>query len=264
MEFYEQEASEPLQPWIKSFWQIERRAKLPIISDKIVPDGYPELIFHYGNPYQINTTGSWEKQSEILLAGQFTHFFHLENTGSIGMFAIKLQPWTPALWFQYNMSTLTNKVLDLSTMTDRVMPLLSIATTSMTFEEKCCAIEEWVLKHKTRQLPNEGALACKEIIARNGKASVSQIVVEAGISERSLERYFKRHIGLTPKLYSRIIRLAHVFKLVREDHNNWAQLSYLGGFYDQAHFIKDFKTFTGEEPSKYGFDKINMANFFLH
>jgi transcriptional regulator GlxA family with amidase domain len=84
-----------------------------------------------------------------------------------------------------------------------------------------------------------------------------------GLSERSLERYFKQWIGLTPKFYSRIIRFAHIFELVNKDQKNWAEISAQAGFYDQAHFIKNFRAFTGEEPSKYGFKEANMANFFL-
>ena len=44
---------------------------------------------------------------------------------------------------------------------------------------------------------------------------------------------------------------------------DWSDVSFLAGYYDQSHFIKNFKEFTGENPSDYGFNDINMANFFL-
>ncbi|MDY8135884.1 helix-turn-helix domain-containing protein [Aquimarina sp. 2201CG5-10] len=83
------------------------------------------------------------------------------------------------------------------------------------------------------------------------------------MNERNLERFFKTYIGLTPKFYSRVIRFSNIFKLIQQEGFNWASIAYLAGFYDQSHFIKNFKEFTGEEPSKYGFEEENMANFFL-
>ncbi|NQY35322.1 MAG: AraC family transcriptional regulator [Alteromonadaceae bacterium] len=81
---------------------------------------------------------------------------------------------------------------------------------------------------------------------------------------RQLERYFKQAIGLPPKLYCRIIRFAYIFKLISTNNSNWSEISTQAGFYDQSHFIKNFKEFTGEEPSKYGFKAENLANLFLN
>ena len=101
------------------------------------------------------------------------------------------------------------------------------------------------------------------LIDSKGEIPIQEVVNLSGISERSLERYFKHHIGLSPKFYCRILRFANVFKLIQSDGFNWSDIAYLAGFYDQSHFIKNFKEFTGEEPSNYGFDAQNMANFFL-
>jgi AraC-like DNA-binding protein len=51
--------------------------------------------------------------------------------------------------------------------------------------------------------------------------------------------------------------------LVQQHKEKWTSLAYEAAFFDQAHFIKDFKHFTGENPGKYSFDEKNMANFFL-
>jgi transcriptional regulator GlxA family with amidase domain len=83
------------------------------------------------------------------------------------------------------------------------------------------------------------------------------------ITERQLERLFKKYIGLSPKFYSRIIRFNHIFQLVKEKRISWLEITHLSGYFDQSHFIRDFKAFTGEEPSQYFFDAPDMANFFL-
>jgi transcriptional regulator GlxA family with amidase domain len=93
---------------------------------------------------------------------------------------------------------------------------------------------------------------------------VSAIARVAGVGERQLENLFKKYIGLSPKFYSRIIRFNYIFSLVRENHQSWSGLAYEASFFDQSHFIRNFRDFTGENPSDYAFDEKNLANFFLH
>ncbi len=50
---------------------------------------------------------------------------------------------------------------------------------------------------------------------------------------------------------------------MEEKDASWVDLTYKSGFYDQSHFIKDFREFTGENPTNYLFDEQNMANFFM-
>lgn len=81
-----------LSSLIKSFWMIDSESDATITQEKIIPDGYPEMIFHYRKPYRINIDGEWNTQNKYLIAGQIRKYFLLENTGALGMFAIKFQP----------------------------------------------------------------------------------------------------------------------------------------------------------------------------
>ena len=102
------------------------------------------------------------------------------------------------------------------------------------------------------------------ILESNAAVSVAGIAKQVNVSERQLERLFKRYIGLSPKFYCRIIRFSYIFEQVQNKEVEWSELAQLTGFYDQSHFIKNFQEFTGEDPSGYFFDEINMANFFLN
>ncbi len=70
-------------------------------------------------------------------------------------------------------------------------------------------------------------------------------------------------LAFHPKFFSRIIRFSKIFEIVQQENINWSDVVHLAGYYDQAHFIKNFKAFTGEEPGRYGFDKKDFANFFM-
>ncbi len=231
------------------------------ITQKIIPDGYPEVIFHYGDPYEIDISGKWERQSLSLLAGQATRFFHLRNTGTARMFAIKLQPWTLHTLFDLEASSLLDQVISLPN-TGAWDRLREIGISNHSFEDKCRVTGEWISEQDWDQVSAMQQII-RRILAENGMITVQELTAIAGMSERTLERYFRLHVGLSPKKYCRIIRHAYIFKIVNEKPDNWAQVAYKAGYYDQTHFIKNFQEFTGEDPSKYGFDDQTFANFFL-
>lgn len=255
-----------LSQFIDCYWVIESDDP-SIHQQKIIPDGFPEIIFHYGDPYRINISGEWKAQSSKLLAGQIRNHFLLENTGSSGMIGIKLKPEAVTALFGIHMESLTDAVADL----DSVLPgqfdpvsdfLLGKEHFSKKVDKLTAFFEELVSsKEEADQSIQE---VIRLIFEQNGVISISEMVEELSMNERKLERLFKKHIGLSPKFYSRIIRFNYIFKLIQEKTLSWSELAHLSGYYDQSHFIKNFQEFTGEDPSQYFFEEETMANFFLH
>src|SRR5690349_2831924 len=118
--------------WIECYWIIENDDATPVIQ-KIIPDGFPEIIFHYGDPYRINLNDAWEIQSKNLLAGQISRYFFLENTGKASMLGIKLKPATLTSIFEIDMETLTDKVYKLS---HPLIELKTVISQSNNFDDR--------------------------------------------------------------------------------------------------------------------------------
>lgn len=264
--FFQKNPNSKLARTIKNFWQVDSEENRSIVREKIIPDGYPEIIFHYGDHYKTNINGVWQNQGLDLIAGQIKNHFFLENSGVSKMFGIKLQPWVLAELFDIDMFELTDKVIEVP---DKILktlqPVKKICTSSLSFDEKVTRTENWFSEFiaKLNFEATKGQEAVELIINNNGKVELKSIQDKIGISDKSLERYFKKNIGLSPKYYSRVIRFAYIFKLINSDEIDWSDIAFLTGFYDQSHFIKNFKEFTGEDPSKYAFFEKNLANFFL-
>ncbi len=253
-----------LEHIVKSFWMINSDGDMSVQAQKIIPDGYPELIFHYGDPYRININGSWETQEHTILAGQIRNYFFLENTGESKMFAIKFQPWALRELFNTDVSLITDKVIKIPREMDTVLQMVKqIAISTSSFEEKVQQVENWFEQFVQDKNLSEKYKIVQNLIDKKGSVSLKQIQEEYRISERTLERYFKSHVGLSPKFYARIIRFSYIFQLVQEEEIDWTDIVFRAGYYDQSHFSKNFKEFTGEDPSAYGFTEKNMANFFL-
>lgn len=253
-----------LSSLIDCYWVVESN-DLTISRQKIIPDGFPEIIFHYGDPYRINISGKWETQSKQLLAGQIRNHFLLENTGLSGMIGIKLKPHALAGIFFIEMSEYTDEVVDLMSVLseefEEICPEMISDSPYKSKVEKLNSFFETYLPSVSKSDKIEQAIQL--IFEKKAALSVSDIAEMISISERQLERLFKRYIGLSPKFYCRIIRFNHIFELIQKEEKEWGKIAQLTGFYDQSHFIKNFKEFTGEDPTKYFFDEKNMANFFL-
>lgn len=233
---------------------------------KIVPDGYPELVFHHGDPYEIRLAdGDWKRQARTLAAGQISRHFFLRNTGRSDMTGVKLQPWALAQLCGHHMVALKDRVPALHDICNHATTLEAAAGCSGDSAARIEALTRALLAIRPAATPPAMVTGAIQIIlSSQGSLPVADICARLGAHERSLERTFARWIGLTPKFYSRVIRLSAIFRAANGEGGNLSDLSLHAGYYDQPHFHREFKAFTGENPSGYRFAQANMANLFLN
>ncbi|MDY0906519.1 helix-turn-helix domain-containing protein [Pedobacter sp. CFBP9032] len=269
MEFTKITPHPDLDEFIECYWMMYSDNTLPIV-EKIIPDGFTEIIFNYRDIYESKINEEWNLQSPNLLAGQLRTFFYLQNTGTTGSIAIKLKPAALTQLFGLSMDQYVDKIVDLDSFPHVALKqlkekILAICNNGENKKESIIkkVLDDYftILIHTALVNPIKKPLEL--ILNSNGMANVAEMAASAGIGERQLERLFKKYIGLSPKYYARIIRFNHIFQLIKSKKNSWANIVYLAGYYDQSHFIRNFKSFTGEDPSSYFFEEKNMANFFL-
>jgi AraC-like DNA-binding protein len=263
MKFQRIEPPLALKNLVECYWIVTRESKSSVLQ-KIIPDGFPEIIFHFGDPYRIKLTDAWEIQNICLLAGQITKYFFLENAGVSDIFGVKLKPAALTQLFGLNMLTLTNKVVPLSSLA--INELGRLANVICSFNDHTTRInfvndELTALSQSLSPSPIEKAI--DSICSARGVIPIASICEMSNTSERQLERLFSRHVGLSPKFFSRVVRLSYIFQLAQQKKLIWAEVGLESGFYDQAHFIKDFKSFTGDDPTQYFFNEPSLGNFFL-
>lgn len=264
MLFHKQDAPAHLAHIIRQYWIVENPDPTPF-RQKVVPDGYGEIIVHYGDPYRIQLYEAWETQALLLLSGQIRKYFFLENTGASAMLGIKLMPSALHSLFSIDMSLLTDKVVPLHTVTANTPPM-ALSEAKRSPEERIQIAETWIENLLSEKPPVDSSRVdqiTKLIIEKKGMVDIETLAGSQGISRRHLEREFKKYIGLTPKYFARIVQFNYIFEAMQAQDNRWVDVALNSGYFDQSHFIKNFKAFTGEAPSQYGFDEKNLANFFL-
>ena len=102
------------------------------------------------------------------------------------------------------------------------------------------------------------------ILELNGQLSIDELSDKLNINRRQLERKFATVVGVSPKQLSKIIRLQATLKMIADDKFTClTSVAYSGNYYDQAHFIKDFKEFTGVSPKEFYSENLKLSNLFL-
>ncbi|PHV70700.1 AraC family transcriptional regulator [Sporanaerobium hydrogeniformans] len=94
-------------------------------------------------------------------------------------------------------------------------------------------------------------LASTVISDSHGQVQVKEVARQSSYSERQLNRLFLTQIGMNIKSYARVIRFNYVLKHIQKSPCFFATLSQQAGYFDQAHFDKDFKAISGVTPQEY-------------
>ncbi|MEO8359629.1 MAG: helix-turn-helix domain-containing protein, partial [Vicinamibacteria bacterium] len=103
-----------------------------------------------------------------------------------------------------------------------------------------------------------------DLAGSSGAVELTALADVLHLSARQFRRRFEFAVGLPPKRFSRLIRFQRVFEQKREgDARAWSQVALDCGYYDQAHFNRDFKAFTGVRPKDIVKDADPLTSFFL-
>ena len=92
--------------------------------------------------------------------------------------------------------------------------------------------------------------ALARLRASEGRVPIGALAGELGCSPRHLNRHFRDQVGVTPKLFARILRFQHAIALIDREPS-WAAIAQHAGYYDQAHLVRDFQQFAGASPTEF-------------
>jgi AraC-like DNA-binding protein len=118
------------------------------------------------------------------------------------------------------------------------------------FDDIKTIIEDYLLDQvKTLKQPMPFDKAILELIRLNGNIPIEKVASMACLSLRQFERVSKERIGFSPKMFARLVRFSKAYRL-RENFPamTWTNIAHSCGYFDQMHFIRDFREFTGINP----------------
>lgn len=256
-----------LAPLIKSYWTLESLKEETPVKNTIVPDGCMKLIFHYGDLYShYNNEGNCNVLPRCFLIGQLTQPFEVEPTGRTGTFFVCFHPNGFLPFATFPIKEMENKAVTLDKLfgeggEEMEQSILNANSTS----DRIAIIEAFLLNRlkESKAFDNIVKSTVETILTANGQLSVDELSRQNNTSRRQLARKFSSDIGLSPKQLSKTIRLQATLKvLLTKKVTSLTDLAYESEYYDQAHFIKEFKEFTGLTPKEFYGDHLKMSLIF--
>lgn len=117
-------------------------------------------------------------------------------------------------------------------------------------EEKIASFSQFIeTAHPERYHPDEIDAIYEKIIASTASDQLSHLLEGFSFGARTLQRQFQKRLGITPKKLMRIVRINHIWERIQTNPQiDYQDLIFEGNYFDQTHFIKDFKAITGETP----------------
>lgn len=219
---------QPNQPSIL-FYQFKMGEVSSQIS--VIPDGCIDILIncdqHYGN-----ICGSVTKSREINLLPNSTYF------------GIRFLPCLNIK--KIGIKDLTDTEVCLNEMLPVNTNILERVVTDGSFMERVQIFIETLGSHifeidKSTKIIKQ---ALYNIYATKGKITIAQLAEEVGFSTRYLRKQFEDHIGISPKLFSQIVRFQSSLNMIlKTTHFTLNDVIYENGYYDQAHLIHEFRNF---------------------
>lgn len=240
-----------LKGYIRYYWSLENQASDH--TEFVYPTGDLQILFHYKTPFiEKDSTGNLNKQYRFNICGQrITHADVISKTHS-GMIGVVFYPHTPSIFLQSPMLDIKNFSVDLN---DIFKDWKYSENKFLNLDndiERIKFIENYLLKKM--EIPNKNQLqtinSCIIEMKRNrGFNSINKISKLHNISEKTLQRLFNHYVGISPKKYSDILSINHSIRLFKTN-KDLLDITYEAGFYDQSHFIRTMKKYTGYTPAE--------------
>lgn len=230
----------------------------------LFPNGYSGIFFNSGELGKLAIKEEYITPP-VSIFGQIDQCFesiHWPGSYSLG---VLLKPTVLSKLLRESMQAFTNRASDGRLLRNDLNTLHQQLEEAILTEKKIELLNQYFAKtlHEMGHCLTLADYAVQSIHENSG-LPIGKLAKELKVSERYLETQFKKYVGLSPKTYSLIVRFKRIEQqLQAKSTASWEQLGFTNEYYDQTHFIKDFKRFTGHTPSDYLLNNFEIGRSYL-
>jgi AraC-like DNA-binding protein len=259
-----------LQAIVKCYWTLEIPKQQDIQRQLILPDGCVDMCFILGdNIKRYINDDDYVIQPRQMLLGQITEQFYIEPTGCVDTFAIRFYPLGFANFIELPLNLLSNKETPLSELfgEENAKQLSQEIIQAENTLARISIVEKFLLDRlfAKKTIHNIVKSTIDAMFESRGTKSLNVILKNDLTKRRQVERNFAKQIGLSPKKLSKVIRLQATLQLLLNNSTSTlTDIAYENEYYDQTHFIKDFKEFTGITPKEFLTDDKMILSSLLY
>lgn len=242
-----------LRPYVVSYWVMRRDKSLAGYHEEFMHAlGGFGIVINLGDSVRLNQQVVTDA---IFLDGANSQSHRMGFEGRVDLLGIRFRVGAAYPFLGIPLVEMVNQtsLLDLLG-AEQILPLYERVTHAATLQEQIAYLEAWLLQRLAHGKTADRLVwhSLGQIQQQNGLLSMEALAQHLHISQRQLERLYQMQVGVTPKLYARLLRVENARQALKQ--NTAFSLTDLGlqlGFYDQSHFIREFKAIVGMTPGGY-------------
>ena len=223
-----------------------RREPPTEIVPVIINFGAPFRLFDQVDPSRWTAYGSFT-------TGAYDSYVLVGSTGPSAGLQVNLSILGARLFLGRPLSDLTNRAVALEDLFGRdASRLIDALHEAPSWDARFTILDrELGARISSARTPPPAVLcAWHRLVASGGRVSIGAIVGEIGCSQRHLIAQFRQEIGLTPKTLARVLRFGRAVRIIKAGGAELSDIALDCGYYDQAHFSRDFRAFAGVTPTE--------------
>ncbi|WP_260982224.1 AraC family transcriptional regulator [Paenibacillus sp. 32O-W] len=248
----------PLSGFINIFW-LYKGYNPPHEMERVFPDGSIEMIINLEENlikvYDQKNHNRFKSFRGSLISGPRSEFAVIDTACQASTMGVHFKPGGAFPFLKLPANELCNEHVSLETLwgikADQMREQLIEAKTPLA---KFQILEQYLIRMMTGVSEHHPAVifAISKFQDYPSQWKIADVTARIGLSSRRFIQVFKEEVGLTPKQFSRIQRFQNVLRLIEGGEQvNWIDIALSCGYYDQAHFIHDFRSFSGISPTTY-------------
>lgn len=244
MEYQEIHPDSTLQQHIHSFWEL-KGADSAGSWERIFPDGCLGLVTNVGDDCVTDNGLITMEHGETYVVGAMTTFKDSLIGASTHLVGVCLKPASFSSFFSFaSQSELKNQTI-------RFEKRHALDVKKLLSPDSAAYLNRYFIERFDERDAVIIGIA-RDIVSTNGLLSISELAKKHRLSTRQMERKFNGSVGLTPKEFSAIVRFQRALKMVQHQQKSEILLDIAlnCGYYDHAHFTREFRKATGISPSE--------------
>jgi len=244
-----------LQPYVKIICSMESgNGSCYASSFRVLPDTCVELFVNYEGSRQTVTAAGVLKQPTCFIVSRMSRYMDVQEHGRSGFISVCFLPGAAANFFPVAMHEVSDSMINLCDLWKNVATEMEDQVScAMNNYERVAIIQEY-LTRQLEKLKNPDKTVehwLWQVTFFKGQLTVEDLSRKVNISQRQLGRRFNQTVGLSPKEFSRVTRFIHSLRHLKKYPSlSLTEIAYESGYYDQAHFIHDYKNYAGLTPGE--------------
>jgi AraC-like DNA-binding protein len=248
----------PLSRFVQLLWYYEQPPRAHQ-KERLMPDGCISLVINLEEDetrvYDPDDVSKVTTLTGCSIAGPHTRSFAIDTDEQTCVIGVSFRPAGAVPFLKLPSDELQNLHISLEDLWGGMArEVRERALAAKTPEAKVRVVELALLERAAGMFDGQPVVeyAVANFLSRPAATRITDVADKTGFSTRRFIELFKQHVGMTPKLFCRVRRFQKVLRRITSGQPlNWTETALQCGYFDQAHFIHDFRAFSGINPSKY-------------